>query len=303
MNMSCAEERQLPGGRCAQIPAQQPTLAERMIKTLKEHAESNDDSSLHEVSTLYNMFLEKCYAVEREKVFDSILEEVRAGRVKATALLPFIEFEAHRRIASAATREYVINHPSDPDDHFEAVRHVTSLINTDRTSNRGAVFAGLVLLGDRRINGVANSTRSLLTLQDIQHFSRTHLNYLTATTIEFYLEWLMRLNRRDTQQEFGILANGLNLMIIYDRSGEVIETQRNLGPYGFTHRSTILQRKPFEEYFRELRPTMEQIAARSPQPDIMNNVIRIRESYCHEAPTLREQARQNKLGNGTPMTL
>ena len=253
-----------------------------------------DEGLLHVVRLLYQSFLDKCDAVERESLYQTVLEDVESARTGPLGLIPFIQMEPNRRIASSSAREYLLNYRADPENSLEGVRSVVDMIVNGPVGNRGAVFAALVLLGDRQIHSVARAVRNDLEVDDIREFSYTHVDHLIAATIEFCLEWLLRLNRPDSYESFRLVASALNLMLVHDRTGTVIDVKYDLGPSGFRRRPTILRTREFEDYLQEVLPVMEYIASRG-HSAIMNNVMDMWKRYAEEARWLREGSRQRPV--------
>lgn len=224
------------------------------------------------MATLYGFFVHETEVDEREAMLESIVTMVESGDLEPGGLLPLIRLEPHPSLVATLVIHYLRACNAGAGDEFAGVRELTYLVTEGLAANRGAVFAGLVRFGDRRITGAARAARGVLGVNDIREFARTHVAGLHAASIEFCLDWLLQLESTSGRSAFAHVASILTMMVVEDAQGIVIDTNNHVGPFGFR---TVPEQvtKRFEDYLEEVMPVLRHIERTTQHPEVIENVI------------------------------
>ena len=216
---------------------------------------SNESCDKGRTASLYKSHLALTDVADREELYERVLADVVRGTSSSASLLAFVIFEPHMKLVPRAVGDFLANRNCTLDDEFEGVHQVIDVLANEHTVNKGAVLAGLVAVGDRRINAVARAARSLLTDDDIRSFSRFQINKLRSSSVEFCLDWLIELNQGHSKTAVSDLGCALMLMVFHDEQG-FVEDLSEINYIG-SKNIKILQTKTFESYFCEILPILK----------------------------------------------
>lgn len=237
--------------------------------------------SLHDgrTATTYARFLSQCSLQDRETVYNSVADRVARGEVQPTALLAFAAFERYRLLVSRAARDYLRYRPYEVRDEYAGLDEILSIIQHDATRNRGALLAGLISIGDSRVNAVARTVRSRLTSSDIRDFSRVQYSRMLAPTIEFCLDWIAEITTTQDAQVVSDLACALMLMAVHDENG-VVDLPANDMEIGFWTRTR--KSLPFGTYYDRVKPLMKRLSAVAGCREPMASLIEVWDQHRHK---------------------
>ncbi len=184
---------------------------------------------------------------------------VNSGRAHADSLLPFIRFEENAQLAIKAVQNYMTRHPCHLDDEMRPLLTVHEILLDPSTRNRGAVLAGLVRMGDRRINAVTRSLLPQFSPNDIRNFTRVHATTIKAEAVYFYHDWL-RMSSASGAPACVIadLCCGLMLMVVYDEYRLVEESLDD--PVGFRLDQRKDCRIPYATFLTRVMPRFKSLA-------------------------------------------
>lgn len=235
----------------------------------------------------YSILLSTLSVRERESLYRDVLKRVISGALTTNSLLVFASFDPHRRLVCAAVRDYLANRNCDIGDEFAGVHELIEILADSGTANRGAILAGLVSIGDRRINAVARAARHLLSSYDVKNFAGVHLLEIRSSSVEFCLDWLIELNQSGSKEYVSNIACALMLMVVHDERG-LIEDLSEIEYVGF-RKSKILQTKTFESYYSEIRPILNYLQGCAGFETIIGKVIEMWDEHQVNAKLLREK--------------
>ncbi len=236
-------------------------------------------------ASAYRYYLESSRLPERDCLYDQILADVVEGTVATTSLLAFAIFEPHSSIVCRAVRDYLAHRSCDIEEEFAGVHEVVGILANDSTVNRGAVLAGLVSIGDRRINAVARAARSLLTIGDIRHFARVHNTRMRSSTVEFCLDWLLQLGHAYNRIAVDDIACALMLMVVHDEYG-VVEDLSEINYVGF-RTTSVLKSQSFESYYCEIAPVFSYLKKDRRFASVISMITEVWDTHREKAPLLR----------------
>lgn len=199
-------------------------------KSVDRQAEAAVRSASPEPTYLYpqpddgeqcRVFLEKAGYWQRARFYDRLLCQVRKNRQSSCCLLSYIKWEKNLKLVQRATRDYLKWRSWSITDEMGGVRQLVALFEENMLASRAAVLAGMLSLGDRRVNAVVRVLRSRMSLHETRTFSRVHSSQLKALTIEFYLDWLYSLQVRKDMEAYNVVCSALILMVNHDETGSV----------------------------------------------------------------------------------
>jgi hypothetical protein len=206
----------------------------------------------------------------RQQRYREVLSEVKSNRMSVDSLIAFIKDEPHPALITVAVRDYLRLHPCEVGEEMAPVSRLCGFLKDPSTLNRGAVLAGLVLLGDRRVNTVLRTFRRDFNPAEIRSFSRVHGVAIKAETVIFYLDWLTELAGHDTPHcVIADLCCGLMLMIVHDEYRLVEELEDSVGFSGSETR-----RVPFAAFLTKTMPLFHSLVDRLPGSQ-MQQVMRL----------------------------
>ncbi len=238
-------------------------------------------------AVMYRCYLSALQLKSRELLYSRILENVVKGNVPTTSLLAFAIFEPHMKIVCKAVQDYLTHRNCDIEDEFAGVHEIVGVLANKHTANKGAVLAGLVAIGDRRVNAVARAARHLLSEADIKDFSRVQHIHMRSSSVEFYLDWLLELNQKFSREAVSDLACALMLMVVHDEFGEV-EDVSEVNYVGFKM-TTIRQTQPFESYYSEILPILKYLRQCDQFEPAISMVIEMWDGHKSKAAFLRNR--------------
>jgi hypothetical protein len=254
----------------------------------------DEDWGASAASALYKSYAAAVSLKERQQLYARVLDDVVKGEVRTTALLAFAIFEPHMKITGKAVRDYLTYRICDIEDEFAGVHEVIGILANEDTVNKGAVLAGLVSVGDRRVNAVARAARHLLSATDIKSFSRVQMTTMRSSSVEFCLDWLLELNQQYCQDAVGDIASALMLMVVHDEHG-VVEDRSEINYVGFKT-TKILQTQSFESYYSEIMPILKHLKKCDRFDSAMTMVIELWDEHRAEAVALREKDKSLCVG-------
>jgi hypothetical protein len=233
----------------------------------------------------YSGFLSTLSVIEREELYDDVLDHALSGDLSAKCLLVFISFDPHPRLVCKATRNFLQCRISETEDELAGVDELVNVIADNDTTNRGAVLAGLVSFGDRRINAVARAARRPFSGSDVKNFSRVSLPELRSSSVEFCLDWLIELSQNYCKDHVYDIALVLMLIVDQDKHGIVEDLSET--EFQQSVKTRTFQVKTFERYYSEIRPILAYLQKCDGFESIIGQVIEVWDRHRAETHVLR----------------
>lgn len=254
-------------------------------------------SLLSWMTPLYRFCVTETDVSEREAMLEGLVALVDQGELDPRGLLPIVRIEPHPSLCARLVTHFLSACDRDGDDKFEGVRELTHIVTDGSAANPGAVFAGLVLFGDRRITGAARAVRGTLGVAGVREFARARLPGLHAASIEFCLDWLLQLDESGCDSAFAHVASMLTMMAVEDTSGIVVDTNNHVGPFGFkTVPESVTKR--FEDYYQEILPVLRHIERTSRHVEPVRNVMEVWQSHADAMTRARANLNVRKVAFG-----
>jgi hypothetical protein len=208
-----------PGMRRPPVAVEaEPDLTQRVITDLATYGATDDENMIAPLRVIYREWMEKSDAEGRMGVLSDFLSAVEEGRLSSNVLLPFVGCDADRAIASTAALSFAMTHPKTADEAMVGVVLLAKGIVGGTMSNPGAVFGGLLNLGDYRVNKVLWPFRNMIKGADLDEAVRIRTGRLSSAVVDFLLDWLEQMDADNREERFNPIAAAL----VNHRSAAVI---------------------------------------------------------------------------------
>ena len=236
-----------------------------------------DEKMIVDLGSFYDYMIEKGMSVEvRKEVFSELLAFVEATKfVSVSAFLPFISREPDGWIVASAVIAYVSRAPLIDNDPMTSVKTMIGFIESDVTANRGAVFGGLLYLGDPRVTKLLWQTRSFLSVDEVHEAMGRQTGMIAEASVYFLLDWLESLEGDATDRLFGSLSWGL-VHVHRSSSGLIVRLGQRLipsllengdvAPIGFDY-------MPLDQFAEKIAPRLFALERSEREPKVMPSVL------------------------------
>lgn len=247
----------------------------RLTSLLTAYGQSSDAGLIIELMDVYHRAVHECPEQWRRELLRQTVESAVARRHHVNALMPFLFVEPDVGIVSTAALHAAPLWPCPPDDPLLGVRelvgHARDFIESGDERRAVACFAGLLLLGDRRVVEAvgpiwrelsAPARRSLIPL----------INRPWAALIEWMLWWMAEADG----DEFGLLAGSLASIPTAEGHDGVHEVSRAMPLWSRPPEDAMVSERhwTYAEYALHIRPRLLQIAADEQPPRVMFDVLK-----------------------------
>ena len=237
----------------------------------------NKEEMVSDLSNLYRqMALPNLEEELRFNIFKHVVGMIaNVPSISINALLPFICEDSSRRIVSTATIDLVSFGPIENGDPMHLPATIIDLIKSPAIKNPGAIFGGLLNLGDPRLCKLLWPTRKFLDKEAVQEAIHCSTGFIYTNTIDFLIDWLEE-TIESNEGLFGLLAAGLGKEIKLNKIDNAFTGER---PFPFPKddndvRKLIDSRSiPLAAYIKTIAPKLYQLEAKEPPPKIMPHVL------------------------------
>jgi hypothetical protein len=255
-----------------------PSAADALLGEIVRYGTLVEEAGVPDLRAFYRWCLD-AIPVEIRR---SIAEHVRRMRqhpavVTINAYLPFIMAETDRLIVSTASIDWSSEGEVSAGDPMSRPRDLINLILAGEPANPGAVFGGLLHLGDPRVCGLLWPVRQTLRDEDANEAVKCVTGFLSSATIEFVLSWMESIPADGSSALFGILASNLALQRRHLTTPYVFTGER---PFPFVNvpeeaRRAMVKPVPIAVYTEAVAPRFRALEAAEPTPKVMTEVLRM----------------------------
>jgi hypothetical protein len=238
----------------------------------------NDAEMIAPLGQFYQMLLEHDLATDKRlevcRHIGGVLTETKSIRIDA--LMPFICWDPDRAVVSTATVDYVSLGSLFEGDPMSRPKELIRLIGEGGVRNPGAVFGGLLVLGDPRLCKLLWPLKETLSPQGAKEAAQCTSGVVSAATIEFVIDWLEGLEGTGDDALFGDLASHL---ILQRRHMQTKFVTTGLRPFPVTSVSdeefrAMLQLIPAAAYVDRIAPRLLALERAEPEPKVIPLVLR-----------------------------
>ena len=187
-------------------------------------------------------------------------------------------------------------YPTKNAEVFDGVRYLVDIWTQAQFTNRGAVFGGLIALGDARTMHFLDDVKWTLDPEQITAAATSGTQSPGLACIEFWLSWLEEIaeSGNSETQHYGRCCLGLAKMGHLALSGNVIEINRN---FGYTCRpgeepSSLSRPVGIQEIHKLFAARMYDLEDAELPPKVMSYVL---EAYGLEPRALPSERYDPKL--------
>lgn len=224
---------------------------------------------------LYRLCVERLSVSTRLGIFKHLEDGVVAGPLSVNAMLPLLFEDPELAVSSSAAMVFAANYPVRDGDPMTGPKATIRMLRTMPVANRAGVFAGLLLMGDRRVTALLREVEPELTRQERYQAASARTGFVNAGTVEFWLDLLERCPGDVDDARFGAAAAALERLATTVDYPFVTEVERAFPPLGGDGEPlTVLQQWPIAEYARLIAPRLLAVAAREPAPRVLPRVLR-----------------------------
>jgi hypothetical protein len=156
------------------------------------------------------------------------------------------------------------------------VREIVWTIKGPLVSNKGAAFGALLHIGDPRVCRLISPLRDALDADFVKEAVNCQTGFISASTAEFYIDWLEGMEGDIRDAHFGLVASGLALL---RKRSAIDEVFTGLRPFPFRKNMTreevrsLAKPIPFVEYQKRIAPRLYALERSEPPPRVIPEVL------------------------------
>jgi hypothetical protein len=237
----------------------------------------SDATAISELKEFYSRRFLPVPVERRSQVYGHVAGMVEnVDFVSPNAFLPFVVGDDDRMIVATAVIDYVSLAPVSADDPMSEVREIVGLIDGGALRNEGAAFGALLHLGDPRVCKLIWPLRDTLDIDTLKDAVNCQTSFISACTVDFYVDWLEGLVGDIGDGAFGLAAAGLASV---KRMSAVNEVFTGLRPFPFTKTMTrediraIAKPIPLADYVERIAPRLFALERSELPPRVMPDVL------------------------------
>jgi hypothetical protein len=253
------------------------TLDDIVLCEILRYGIYNDAATIPELKQFYCKYFLPVPVERRSEVYGHVVGMVEnVDFVSPNAFLPFVVGDDDRMIVATAVIDYVSLAPVSADDRMSEVREIVGMIAGGALRNEGAAFGALLHLGDPRVCRLIWPLRDTLDIDSLKDAVNCQTSFISACTVDFYVDWLEGLEGDIGDGEFALAAAGLASV---RRMSGVNEVFTGLRPFPFTKTMTreeirsIAKPIPFADYVERIAPRLYALERSEPPPRVMPDVL------------------------------
>ena len=252
-------------------------MREALAGAILKFGNRMDEETELKLQALYQLCLICEMPIEhRWQVFAFITEAVQHTEVIGIGVyVPFILEEPDRGIVCTAAIDYTSLGPLIDDDPMSRPKEIIRFIESTEPKNVGALFGGLLCLGDPRVCHLLHPLRHTLSSEEVREVAGCTTGFISASTFEFIVDWLESLEGDDQDVVFGSLASNLALQRRHAAIPSVATGFRPFPVDSVTsdERRAMIKWVPLEDYTRRIAPRLLALERSEPEPKAMSVVI------------------------------
>ncbi len=253
----------------------EPADLNRLVgSVIAEYSKGGDPDLIFTLDPLYTYWTKTAAVEERSFIYDAVRLGVIVERSLVGALDYFLCQDPDFGIVARATLDVAMLHPIQERNPLTGATAIVEAMLLGVVENRAAAFAGLLNLGDRRVNDLLLDVVAYLTDAEVEAVAHFHPKRLWASTVEFWLGLLEpTVDSPENKEVFAIIGSGLIKSVSDLEPAVVLEASHNYSPRVLDHAVRIRKTWSLADYFDRVRPRMEALSGKELEPKIMPSVI------------------------------
>jgi hypothetical protein len=223
---------------------------------------------------LYEAYARRVPEAVRQALAGQIRDSAAAGEMSPMAMSPFFLLEPEAHIVAMASLDMAVLSPIEDGDPLTGPKHLLEIFRDGGAKNRAGIFAGLLLLGDRRVTRLLGDARDELTRDELRTVAESHSGCVWAAVVEFWLDWLEGLPGDIEDWRFGLVAWALARLAAVMQTPEVLDGERVFPVTASLAEPIRLRRRlPFREFAQPVLRRLCTVERREPEPKVLPLVI------------------------------
>ena len=235
---------------------------------------TEDPAVAAQVAPIFALHHSRAPIACRKAMYQALLDRANAGDVSYAVIELFLFVEDDPMLLPRAALDYACTKELRQGDPLTGAKTVLNLFRLRRGDpTRAGLFAGLLLLGDRRVTHLLWDARDELEVAELHRVSYIRSGSLHAASISFWLDFIEKLDGDEADSRFGAAASALHRAPIETPDRKVIDLRRDF-PLQYSARPIeLLKAWTLEEYAAIIAPRLRAIEAREPEPKVMPQVL------------------------------
>jgi hypothetical protein len=239
-----------------------------------------DQSDIPPVGNLYASAVEKTNPEHRKLTMLELTKMIEILKAPAASYMPILVFEPELSIASTAALDFAALSPLVENGLPYAFKEIDLLLQQGSIRNPGAVFGGLVSLGDRRLSPELKRLRQYLKREDVLVAVQAYSGFMSHAGIQFWLSWAEEVvENEDLEGIFGSITSALT--IIPNRATEsIVRDVERVFPCTDAEVSVVeLKKWDKPEYAKYIAPRLYALEKAETPPKLFSYVL-----HCWNLP-------------------
>lgn len=211
-------------------PADSPEALAILRDGIVAYGITSDEARIPPLMRLYKVVSAASHAESRLNLYHGVRRLLVDGFGSVNTFMPFLMVETHGPLVAEATIDICMMGGDSKENPLAVPTQVSEWLLAARPANRGAMFAGLVYLGDARVHQLLRVSKWMLSDREVQEAQRCRTQFAKLATIYFWLGWLeeMAENALDEGILFASAASALAELARCAEHG-VDDIERNFG--------------------------------------------------------------------------
>lgn len=252
-----------------------PELRGHAVLALAEYGRSRDDPTLRQLREIYPVVLRALGSRGGLDIWRDLKPLIERGETTYWSLQPILMFDHDEVVVSTTALDFVAYSTPDAAGLPEGLTRLISIAEKGEANNLGAIFGGLVALGDAQFGETLYDMHMHLIPEELQVAARLPSAYLQHHWVEFWLrlaEDLVSNLYPSAQSVFGSAASAIVLARRKSAGPYVFETKRCYPAHLTSTPVALLRRWELDEYAAHIAPRLFSLAEAEADPTIFDAV-------------------------------
>ena len=219
---------------------------------------------------LYELTMQSLDTSERMQILKGLILSVEEkDGLGHMSLSVFLTIESDYEIISTAAMSLAVLFPVRDGDELSGPKYVANtLLNyEDNPKEQGAQFAGLILLGDKRVLPILEDTWQKISPTAQLEATRAKSSYMTEAAIDF---WLWCIENCDNENIVGSAVATLAKMPSIAAAPFVFDSERIFPSYAEPEAPIrILNKTPLIDYLKKIDPHLKYLISKESEPKVI----------------------------------
>ena len=207
-----------------------------------------------------------------------LTQEVEDSSISLYAFLPILVVDPAFDIVTTATIDLVSCSAYEENGELRALIELRNLFQDRALANPGAVFGGLVTMGEAKFAAYLDRIEPQLSDEELDVAAHAHTSFLKPIDVRYWLALARRIAATKggtSSPRFGSCALALTRARRIASSDRVIEGERDFPCRGKTNPIRIVRETTLQKYEEELAPEPYELEAMEDPPKLFSHVLRV----------------------------